>query len=141
MLLASADLGAAESLVREIQVLGCDLRIASTLTEFERSLFSADAPAVVISEPGIRDADWRLLLKVTQRLRQPPAFVLAAESHNPSLWAELLDLGGYDLLPAPRTPEAVRRVVASAASRWTRAREVARARELNELNFRRSGAA
>jgi hypothetical protein len=58
---------------------------------------------VTIFEPDIRDEDWRRLLRGTPRLRHVPLFVLALHTHDPLLWAELLNLGGYDLLPPGMT--------------------------------------
>jgi DNA-binding NtrC family response regulator len=131
VLLASSATARTVTLRGLLQRAGCEVRTASALAEFEQGLVDGGSPTLVLSEASIRDADWRCLLRVTQRLREAPLFVLAAQSHDPLLWTELLNLGGYDLLPAPWSEDTVARLIHSAMRRWLRAREVARARELN----------
>jgi DNA-binding NtrC family response regulator len=139
VLIASATTVVTLSTRGAVQRLGWHARTAATLPEFEQELFSTETPLAVISEAAIRDADWRCLLRVTQRLRGVPSFVLASESYDPILWAELLNLGGYDLLAAPWDDENIGRVLGSAVRRSMRAREVAREQERNRTSASRVG--
>jgi DNA-binding NtrC family response regulator len=134
VLVASSATATTVALRGELQRIGCEARTASTRAEFEEALFAPKPVSVVLCEPLLRDCDWRTLLRSSKRLRDTPLFVLATQSYDPLLWAELLNLGGFDLMPAPWSGESFDRVVRTAVQRWARAQEVRRAREQNGMN-------
>jgi DNA-binding NtrC family response regulator len=141
VLLASAATAVTITLRGSLQRLGYQVSTASKFADYEDELRRGAPPMAVLSEAAIRDADWRSLLRAAQRARDTVPFVLASQSHDPLLWAELLNLGGFELLPAPWDEAAIARVLNSAVRRAMRAREVTRARELNGSNVWRFGAA
>jgi len=63
---------------------------------------------VVICESSLPDGDWRDLLDKAPRL------IVTARDAGDELWAEVLNLGGYDVLAQPFDETEVSRVVASA---------------------------
>jgi FixJ family two-component response regulator len=84
---------------------------------FEEAATSLHAfpPGVVISEgrlPGSRS--WKDLLREIQRIPDPPPLIVADRLADDRLWAEVLNLGGYDLLMKPFDQTEVCRVVTMA---------------------------
>lgn len=75
---------------------------------------------VVLCERDFADGDWRSLLTAIQTLNHPPALVVATAQADEYLWAEVLNLGGYDVLPKPFDIIEVRRVVDLAGYSWKR---------------------
>ena len=69
---------------------------------------AAEAAPVVICETPLPDGDWKDLLDKTPRL------IVTARHADDALWAEVLNLGGYDVLAQPFDEREVSRVVASA---------------------------
>jgi CheY-like chemotaxis protein len=57
--------------------------------------------AVVLCAPEMPDGDWRSLLSGLHELPQSPAVVVASRLAEEHLWAEVLNLGGYDVLLLP----------------------------------------
>src|ERR1035441_5193025 len=64
------------------------------------------------------DGNWEDLLKATARLPDPPNLIVFSRLADESLWARVLNLGGFDVLMTPFEPEEVLRVTFSAWSRW-----------------------
>lgn len=75
---------------------------------------------VVLCERDFADGDWHALLTAIQTLDHPPALVVATAQADEYLWAEVLNLGGYDVLPKPFDIIEVRRVVDLAGYSWKR---------------------
>ena len=69
---------------------------------------------VVIAESNVPHWDWKKVLRDLRRLAHPPQLVVTSRSADDSLWAEVLNIGGFDLLAQPLVPDEVERVVASA---------------------------
>jgi FixJ family two-component response regulator len=69
---------------------------------------SNDSNRVVICERSLADGDWKDLLGKTARL------IVTSHAADEALWAEVLNLGGYDVLAQPFDEQEVRRVVALA---------------------------
>ncbi|SRR5579883_492821 len=63
---------------------------------------------VVICESSLPDGDWR------DFLGKAPRLIVTARNADDALWAEVLNLGGYDVLAQPFDELEVSRVVASA---------------------------
>jgi PleD family two-component response regulator len=74
-------------------------------------------PSVVISDQILADGDWRELLADLQREKEGPPLIVSSRLADDRLWAEVLNLGGYDLLMKPFTATEVSRVVKLAAQR------------------------
>ncbi|HEY1341868.1 MAG TPA: hypothetical protein VGF59_30355 [Bryobacteraceae bacterium] len=69
---------------------------------------------VVIAEHDVRHWSWKNVLSDLRRLTRPPQLIVASRVADDSLWAEVLNVGGYDVLAQPFERDEVERVVASA---------------------------
>jgi DNA-binding response OmpR family regulator len=74
--------------------------------------------AVLLCECDHADDHWVDLLKATARLSAPPNLIVFSRRADESLWATVLNLGGFDVLMTPFEPEEVLRVTFAAWSRW-----------------------
>ena len=70
--------------------------------------------SVVICEALLPDGSWKDLLARMALSRPAPVLVVTSNVADESLWAEVLNLGGYDVLAQPFDGEEVARVVRSA---------------------------
>jgi DNA-binding NtrC family response regulator len=67
--------------------------------------------AVVICERDLPDGDWKLALSEFDRLPLWPNLIVTSRLANDEFWAEVLNLGGYDVLAQPFDSNEVYRVV------------------------------
>jgi DNA-binding NtrC family response regulator len=74
--------------------------------------------AVVICQHRLPDGDWIALLAGLEMSGRRPNLIVTAPQPDEQLWAEVLNLGGYDVLAQPLDRHEVFRVVASAWRRW-----------------------
>jgi DNA-binding response OmpR family regulator len=72
---------------------------------------SENDTAVVICERDLPDGDWRLVLTGFRSLPMPPNLIVTSFLANDELWAEVLNLGGYDVLAQPFDTQEVYRTV------------------------------
>ena len=85
-------------------------------TRSEACAFLDGTPVgVVISERELPEGGWREMLDDLLDRSDPPALVVTARQADESLWAEVLNMGGYDVLAEPLDREEVMRVVSAAA--------------------------
>ena len=82
------------------------------------ALLRDQSVAVLLCERYHADGNWEDLLKATARLPDPPNLIVFSRLADESLWAKVLNLGGYDVLMTPFEPEEVLRVTFAAWSRW-----------------------
>lgn len=75
---------------------------------------------VVIAESDMPRWNWRHVLRDLHKMASPPLLVVSSRTADESLWAEVLNIGGYDVLAQPLEENEVERVVASAARHFTR---------------------
>ena len=68
-------------------------------------------PDVVLCEASLPDGSWKDLLEDFSRRLNPPYLIVTSQVADEYLWAEVLNLGGYDVLAKPFDPEQVCRVV------------------------------
>lgn len=66
---------------------------------------------VVICESRLPDGDWKDLLPYVPQRVHPPYLIVTSRLADDRLWAEVLNLGGYDVLAKPFDAEEVSRVV------------------------------
>jgi PleD family two-component response regulator len=69
---------------------------------------------VVMAESEVRNWNWRKVLSDLRRLPMTPQLVVASRTADDYLWAEVLNVGGYDVLAQPLDRDEVERVIASA---------------------------
>jgi len=80
-------------------------------------------PKVVLCEQVFADGDWRdLLRELDAHAPEAPPVIVCSRLADDRLWAEVLNLGGYDVLSKPFASAEVNRVVGMAASRRARPR-------------------
>lgn len=73
---------------------------------------------VAIVDRDLPDGTWRTLLDELQRLARPPLLIVTSALADDRLWAEVLNLGAFDVLMKPFDPDEVSRVVSWAFLRW-----------------------
>lgn len=83
--------------------------------------------SVVLCEQKLPDGDWKQVLKEIQDMLDPPMLIVTSRLADDRLWAEVLNLGGYDVLAKPFKAEEVLWTVA-AAHRCACGRESSRER-------------
>jgi DNA-binding response OmpR family regulator len=69
---------------------------------------------IVICEGDLPDGSWRDLLRDADEYSQPLILIVTSRLADEALWAEVLNLGGRDVLAKPFEEHEVRRVLASA---------------------------
>ena len=70
----------------------------------------------MICDRDLPDGDWRQLWDLLARDPSPPMFIVTSRLADDALWAEVLNVGGYDLLLKPFRAEEVIRMVHGAAT-------------------------
>ena len=86
-------------------------------------------PGVVIS--GVRLSDghgWSDLLREMKTMDCPPPLIVSDRLADERLWAEVLNLGGYDLLVQPFDAKEVHHAVSTACRRTEHVKAIARLR-------------
>jgi DNA-binding response OmpR family regulator len=79
-----------------------------------------NAPSIVICERDLPDGSWKDVLSYSETLKNPPLVLVASRHADESLWGEVLNLGGYDVLTKPFDCSEVTRVVGMAWRYWLR---------------------
>jgi DNA-binding NtrC family response regulator len=87
-----------------------NLRLADAL-HTARPLIDELPAGVVISDRQLPDGRWQDVLVELQGRRIEPVLIVASHLADDGLWAEVLNLGGYDVLATPlEAPEVIRSV-------------------------------
>jgi DNA-binding NtrC family response regulator len=73
---------------------------------------------VVVCERDLPDGNWKHLFDKVGELAHPPRFIVASRLADERLWAEVLNLGGYDVLATPFDADEVHRVMSYAVDSW-----------------------
>jgi DNA-binding response OmpR family regulator len=69
---------------------------------------------VVIANTETPGWTWRQLLRILSQRVHPPQLIVTSRTADDHLWSEVLNCGGYDVLPEPFRRDEIERVVASA---------------------------
>ena len=85
--------------------------------------------AVVLCESELPDWSWKDMLAELDQLPETPLLIVTSRLANDQLWAEVLNLGGYDVLMKPFDRLEVLRVISLAWLHWKEQRERSRAPE------------
>lgn len=88
---------------------------ARSCREAALRLFQYNVP-VIVTERCLPDGDWKDLMSLIAPLASPPPLIVSAPRADDQLWAEVLNLGGFDVLARPFEKTEVQRVLHSA---WT----------------------
>jgi len=73
---------------------------------------------VVICRCCLPDANWKDVLGQTAVLPNAPRLLVTSPNPDEHLWAEVLNMGGYDVLVTPFDRDELIRVVSSAWQNW-----------------------
>lgn len=93
------------------------LQEASSCQEALELMRSERIP-VVLSECTLPDGSWRDILASFSDSDHPPCLIVTSHLADERLWAEVLNEGGYDLLPKPFDSREVTRVISLAWLHW-----------------------
>jgi len=98
-----------------------EIREAATYREAVRILDNRRI-AVTICDTEIEDGNWQVLLADLQNRANPPNLIVSSRLADERLWAEVLNLGGYDVLVQPFDRGEVLRVARMAWMAWRQER-------------------
>ena len=104
----------------------CSFRRSPSCSEAKEALLRME-PKVVICEKNLPDGDWRDILRSVRYFKESPPVVVISECADESLWAEVLNLGGYDVMLKPFEAAEVRRIIPMALRHGQRAHALAHA--------------
>jgi DNA-binding response OmpR family regulator len=79
-------------------------------------LHSSDI-SVIVCATSLPDGTWHNVLHVAENSSDKPAVIVASSSPDEYLWAEVLNLGGFDVIRQPFNPQELRHVIVSAQLR------------------------
>ena len=85
------------------RILGGSTRIAQQVQTCRQALASIRAGniSVLICETDLPDGSWKDVLSGLAAETAPPPLIVASRLADERLWAEVLNLGGYDVLSKP----------------------------------------
>jgi DNA-binding NtrC family response regulator len=97
---------------------------ARSLKEARAKLANQPSP-VILCEETLPDGSWKDLLALCQCASNPAYLIVTSQFADDRLWAEVLNLGAYDVLAKPFHSKEVFRVVGLAWRHWTDCRKSA----------------
>jgi DNA-binding response OmpR family regulator len=89
---------------------------------------------VVIVKSAMPDGNWQKMLGHLRRLDRPPLLIVASRTADEQLWAEVLNIGGYDVLAQPFERDEIVRVIASARRHFDYRPEPATAQQTGPIS-------
>jgi DNA-binding response OmpR family regulator len=108
---SDGDQGKLERIFRE-----CGWTLGRVRTRSEARDFMNSTPVrVVISERELPEGGWQEMLDDLMERAEPPSLLVTSRLADDSFWAEVLNMGAYDVLAQPLDSEEVLRVVSAAA--------------------------
>jgi DNA-binding response OmpR family regulator len=79
---------------------------------------------VVVCERDLSDGNWKDVLEIATTREDPPVVIVTFRLADEHLWAEVLNLGGYDVLAKPLDPTEVHRTINLAWQHWASRRDM-----------------
>jgi len=105
--------------LREI-LMGSNWNIYETHGVRDAELFLHSRQAqVILCHCSLADGSWKDILACISDLPAPPRLIVTSETTDEFLWAEVLNLGGYDVIAQPFWEPEVVRTLNSALRRST----------------------
>jgi len=101
------------SLAEILRADHCYVKSASSCSEALRAI-GENTPSIVACEGELPDGSWRDLMSQLHDLESPPPVIVMSRHADERLWAEVLNLGGYDVLAKPLERIEVSRVMKAA---------------------------
>ena len=105
------------ALIHILRPAGWSLDSAFSCAEAIRSLEIESVPVVIV-ERDLPDGNWKTLHNRLMQMPFPPELIVTCRLADEHLWAEVLNLGGFDVLAQPFYTREVLRSVNAACSRW-----------------------
>ena len=105
------------ALIHILRPVGWSLDSAYSCVEAIKSLQTEPSPVVIV-ERDLPDGSWKTLHNRLMQMPFPPKLVVTSRLADERLWVEVLNLGGFDVLPQPFYAREVLRSVNSACRRW-----------------------
>ena len=93
------------------------LYVASDAAEAKQILRQTSFP-VILCERELPDGNWKDLLVAVAGIQSPPLLIVTSRLADEYLWAEVLNLGGYDVLSKPFNSIEFIQVTSMAWRRW-----------------------
>lgn len=87
------------SLERILNPNGWTIQGARSIREATRLL--KDRPSLILCEKDLPDGSWKDIFREAQRLGYSVPFVVVSRNADERFWAEVLNLGGFDVLLRP----------------------------------------
>lgn len=84
------------------------------------SVLNTREVAVVLCDRDLPDGTWKDILRSCSNVESSPMLLVTSHDADGPLWAEVLNLGGYDVLLKPFEKAEVLRVVGMASRNWQR---------------------
>ena len=103
----------AKTLSSILSSISIAMRRAGSLKEALRKL-EAEPFGVVLTEAQLPDGNWTDVLQHVKRSGKRTAVIVTHRFADVQFWADILDLGAYDLLPQPFYSGEVQRILANA---------------------------
>ena len=94
-----------------------EFETARSLEEASAKLRNTPVP-VLLCEENLPDGTWKDLLALADRQASPCYVIVTSQSADDRLWAEVLNLGAYDVLAKPFDSKEVFRVIGLAWRHW-----------------------
>jgi DNA-binding response OmpR family regulator len=67
-------------------------------------------PSLLVAEYALSDGSWRDILSALRRCSSDAAILVTSPIADDHMWAEILNVGGFDMILQPFDPEEVIRV-------------------------------
>jgi DNA-binding response OmpR family regulator len=89
-----------------------------TTTSEALPLIRSHSPVLIVCEHELSDGNWKTVLAACEASTHPPLVLVTSRHADETLWAEVLNLGGYDVLLKPFDRREVTRVLGMASRHW-----------------------
>jgi DNA-binding NtrC family response regulator len=96
--------------------------LAHARTEIQNGVY-----AVILTEANLPDGKWLDVLDLTRGIPPGAEVIVTDAGADARFWAEVLNMGAYDLIPQPFAAAEVQRIISNACSRSSTGSKVARA--------------
>ncbi len=113
------DHGALEAILRHNSGSSFKWKLhTGTTAQRATALLRIDRIPIVICESDLRPGSWRDLLEETAVMAHSPLLIVTSRLADERLWADVLNVGGWDVPAKPFDRTEVIRVVESAWQHW-----------------------
>jgi DNA-binding response OmpR family regulator len=96
-----------------LEDMACRIGVADTCHSAYRRL-NQNRVSIIICARDLPDGTWRNVLNFLGRSSYKPLLIVTSKLVDESFWAEVLNLGGFDVIAKPFLPREVRHVVKTA---------------------------